>query len=382
MMNRNKIIAAISAAQPALAVNAQIIDYISSYTDLCEIIALSKQGTVTYDDAEDDATLSGKIEIDSETADQMIEAFKYESNRKINEGHIATIKRTMTSGYFKPSSTSIGFAYDQDGKFCMVNGNHTLTALRRLGDQVGPYSFRWTFHINLDAKSAYLIYDAGKARSVADRDKAIDLGTELGLADADTKTYTKALSIIMGNGSNSVNTVDQRLTRQLPFLRLKMARTYASEFKRYMAMLDTIDPKATVGITSYSDMMKFFRLNTTVAAVLVAMKSDPENSEKYLDFMKGYFDNPMELGANRIGLITFASRPDVVKAYASMAYQKRFIAALHSLVGHVSGTSLTEKMFSRLSKSVTLSKKNLKDKALVPESITVGSFTKDYMVPK
>lgn len=302
--------------------------------------------SVLMDDPYPRAT--GWIRLNDPKVVDFIEAARFLRNRVIDEANVAYLLREHTFKRLTPTNI-IAFALDSAGNLLCINGAHTNRSIGRINgtDGMEPLisAFQWVVWFNIDMpeddamgdmeSTLYARYDAGKGRTPANRQDALQTAERLGISKKQRNHFNAALTIMLGEGHNTLRGEAKSIGRSVDD-RFILKRQFLAEHTRYSEIRAMVPGKSTTGVHLTSKKMLSHAAVT--AAFLQAYHHEP--SGKMVEFMDGIANAEFELGSPQHTLWRFFTDSEsewVLSVKGGSQYHPLFTATLLALRAHVDG---------------------------------------------
>lgn len=242
---------------------------------------------------------TGFISLKDHDVVSKLKLMKYKHNRKVSSDHVDYLIREDKLRRLFPCNT-LAFAEDENGKYHLINGNNTLSAISAQQADDG-YSnmasetamawvaYAYTTNHDDDIGEIHSRWDVNKTRTPTQRFKALGISDILGITDTDRNLLNAAISINLGNGSSQIDKATKLKTKS-PEDRVLLMQYYYPAFCRYMEVVAMIPNKSRYG--THAIAKKMFKEVAFIAAFIKAYTV--ESDERIVTFIEslatGEFD--------------------------------------------------------------------------------------------
>jgi hypothetical protein len=165
------------------------------------------------------------VRVGPDMAGKWLAEYNYEFQRPVRSDHVEYLAEEMRRGFFR-QGTQIHFVRN-DGKLYLVNGQHTLSAIRKSGF---PQVLSVCYTEESPAE-AYYRHDVHLKRSAVDMFGALQLGDELGFTKTQLNQVSAAVVFMnrgfKGNSTGGIHPDD----------RLRLIREYADAANHYYEII-------------------------------------------------------------------------------------------------------------------------------------------------
>jgi hypothetical protein len=196
-------------------------------------------------------------------ADRWLKVGAYEHQRRISDVEVRELTAEMQRGRFQ-KGTSVALA-EIKGRYFLVNGQHTLSAIVRSGIDIPLTVQRFTCQNMGEVGRVYSRLDIQRKRSPAARLMALGLGKELALGDRDITALNAAVKLLNLN-FRAVNAGASSMGPDI-FGILRSADVWAEGLRRYGTAIESY--LACISVAETGDIKRKF-LRAGIASVALA----------------------------------------------------------------------------------------------------------------
>ena len=138
------------------------------------------------------------VDITPSFANDLLNSCSYQYQRGVNENHVDFLAQEMARGRFSPTAQVVTASIPSGRRF-IINGQHTLRAIRKSGLTQRITMFSVFFDTEREVAEEYGKLDVGKPRSFMDQLSPLNLTDEFGLNVTNLRALVSAAKMITSN---------------------------------------------------------------------------------------------------------------------------------------------------------------------------------------